>query len=132
MNPQQKGLKNTVIWLMIGVALFLDGIQILLQSIPLVGQTLGWLIVGVEYGTYIFWFRLHGISFLSIKRAPTLGIGALVEMATAGIFPAFTAVVARIALTSKIKEVAGSGSIGKVVGNIGPRVDNREGVREAA
>ena len=125
MNPQQKGLKSATVWLMVGVALFLDGIQILLQFIPLVGQTLGWLIVGVEYGTYIFWFRLHGISFLSIKRAPTLGIGALVEMATAGIFPAFTAVVARIAFTSKIKEVAGSGSIGKVVGSIRPRMDSK-------
>ena len=127
MNPQQKGLKSTTIGFMIGVAAFFDMLQILLSWI-----LLGWLIIPIEYGTFWLWFKFNGISFFSMKRAPTLGIGALIETATAGIFPAFTAVVARIALTSKIKEVAGSGSTGKVVGSIGPRVDNREGVREAA
>jgi len=99
MEQEKKGLKSTTIWLMTGVAFFFDCIQIAFGWIGL-----GFLMIPIEYGTFWLWFKFNGISFFSMKRAKTLGIGALIETATAGIFPAFTAVVARIALTSKIKE----------------------------
>ena len=124
---QQKGLKTTTIWLMIGVAAFFDALQALLSWI-----FLGWLIIPVEYGTFWLWFKFNGISFFSMKRAPALGIGALIEIVTAGIFPAFTAVVARIALTSKIKEVASPREEGRVVGSIGQNVDNQSNLEKAA
>lgn len=112
---------------MIGVAAFFDALQALLSWI-----FLGWLMIPLEYATFWLWFKLNGISFFSMKRAPTLGIGALVETVTGGIFPAFTAVVARIALTSKIKSVITSSEDGRVIGSIGPSVDNKEEKRRAA
>lgn len=84
---------------MIGVAAFFDALQAMLSWL-----LIGWLIIPIEYGTFWLWFKFNGISFFSMKRAPTLGIGAVIETITAGIFPAFTAVVARIAFTSKIEE----------------------------
>lgn len=112
---------------MIGVAAFFDALQAILSWI-----FLGWLIIPVEYGTFWLWFKFNGINFFSMKRAKTLGIGALIEIVTAGIFPAFTAVVARIAFTSKIKEATGSGGVGRVVGSIGQNVDNQSNLEKAA
>lgn len=110
-----------------GVASFFDMLQI---AFSWFGG--GWLIIPIQYGTLILWFRFHGLNFLSMKRAPTLGIGALIETVTAGIFPAFTAVVARIAFTEKIKEKVDTAPAGKVVGRIGPKVDNDQDMEKAA
>jgi len=112
---------------MIGVAAFFDALQILLSWI-----LLGWLIIPIEYGTFMLWFKFNGISFLSMKRAPALGIGALLEILTAGIFPAFTAVVARVAFTSRLQQATEKTGMGRVVGQIGPRVDNEESMKKAA
>lgn len=125
-QDQPKGLKTATIWLMVSVALFFDALQIAFSWIGL-----GFLLIPIEYGTFWLWFKFNNVNFFSMKRAKTLGIGALVETATAGIFPAFTAVVARIALTSKIKDTINPNN-GKVAGSIEPNVDNRRDGRRAA
>ena len=129
MDQQQKqtGLKSATIWLMIGVALLFDALQIAFSWIGL-----GLLLIPIEYGTFWLWFKFNGINFFSMKRVKALGIGALFEIATAGIFPAFTAVVARIAFTSKIKQVAKSAVGGRVVGSIDRNVDNKNNLEKAA
>ena len=122
MNNDKKGLKTTTIWLMVGVALLFDAVQILFSWF---GG--GWLLIPIQYGTFILWFKLQGISFLSMKRAPSLVIGGFVETLTAGIFPAFTAVVARVAFTSKIQQAEA-----RVVGSISPKDGDSTEQKKAA
>lgn len=99
-DEQNKGLKSTTIWLMIGVALLFDVLQTALSYL-----FLGWLMIPVFYLTYWMWFKIHGVSFLTLKRAPTQAVGAFLEVISAGIIPAFTFIVVRVAITSKIKSV---------------------------
>lgn len=66
---------------------------------------LGVLIIPIFYLHFWLWFRLRGVKFISMKRAPTLGIGALLEFLTAGIIPGFTFIVLRTALDYKIKKI---------------------------
>ncbi len=100
MPEKKKELETATIALMTAVALFYDVLQILLALI-----FLGWLILPVAYLTFFVWFKMHGLSFISLKRAPTLGIGFLLEFISAGIIPAITFAVLRVALDSKIKKM---------------------------
>ncbi len=94
---QNKGLSSSTIALMVGVALLFDTIQALLTPIGV-----GWFVPILSYPTFWLWFKLKGFSFLSLKRAPILGIGALIEIIPGiGALPALTATVARVALTAK-------------------------------
>ena len=95
-----KGLSSTTIAFMVGVALFYDVLQILLDLLAV-----GWIITPIAYLTFIVWFKIHRLSFLSLKRAPTLGVGALLEIFSAGLIPAITFTVLRIALDQKLKKL---------------------------
>jgi hypothetical protein len=96
----QKGLKSSTVVFMVVVALFFDVLQALLTPV-----VIGYFVPVIAYPTFWLWFRLHGLSFFTLKRAPVLGIGALVELIPGlDILPAFTLTVARIALTHKIEE----------------------------
>lgn len=85
---------------MVGVALFYDALQALLSWLGI-----GWLIIPVAYGHFWLWFRMHGLKFFSMKRAPSLGVGVLLEFVTAGIIPSITLNVLRVALDYKVKKV---------------------------
>ena len=98
---EKKGLNNTTIALMVSVALFYDTLQVLLALI-----FIGWLIIPIAYLTFFVWFRMRGLKFLSLKRAPTLGIGVFLEFISAGIIPSITFSVLRTALDYKIKKIA--------------------------
>ncbi|MEK9171681.1 MAG: hypothetical protein AAB782_00375 [Patescibacteria group bacterium] len=100
MPEEKKGLNNTTIALMVSVALFYDVLQILLSYI-----LMGWFIIPIAYLTFFVWFRIHGLKFLSMKRAPTLGVGAFLEIISAGIIPSITFTVLRISLDSKLKKL---------------------------
>jgi len=99
MQDEKKGLNNTTIALMASVALFYDTLQVLLALI-----FMGWLIIPIAYLTFFVWFRMRGLKFLSLKRAPTLGIGLFLEFISAGIIPSITFSVLRTALDYKIKK----------------------------
>ena len=92
-ESKEKSLKTTTVVFMIVVAFFYDVIQILLSWIGV-----GWLIMPVFYLHFYVWFKMHGVKFFTMKRAPYAGIGLLLETVTAGILPAFTFLVLRIAL----------------------------------
>ncbi|GEM_PF-4132983 len=134
MKPEEKkGLDNATIALMTAVALFYDVLQILLALI-----FLGWLILPIAYLTFFVWFKIHGLNFLSLKRAPTIGVGFLLEFISAGIIPAITFAVLRVALDSKMKKIIGkipggqmaSGALANKMGvarvNSGPREQQSE------
>lgn len=93
-------LKTATIWLMISVALFYDVIQILFSWMGL-----GWLIMPIFYLHFWFWFKIHGVKFFTMKRAKGLGIGGLLEAATAGIIPGFTFNVFMIAMDNRLHGV---------------------------
>lgn len=65
-NKKEVGLKKTTVWLMIGVALFFDALQILLDFI-----LMGWLVTIFGGMTFGLWFKMHGYSF--IKRGRIAG-----------------------------------------------------------
>ena len=107
---KEKGLKVTTVWLMIAVALFFDVLQALLLAVGI-----GYFVPVISYPTFWLWFKLHGINFFSMKRAPVLGIGALIELIPGfDLLPAFTVTVARIALASKLQSVAPGADITKL------------------
>jgi hypothetical protein len=85
---------------MVGVAAFFDTLAFLLNLV-----LMGWLVVPVQYATFYVWFKMKGLSFFSLKKAPSHVAGSILEILSAGILPAFTAVVARVALSTKIKQV---------------------------
>jgi hypothetical protein len=122
MSKSKPQLESGTIWLMIAVALFYDALQALLDLIAI-----GWLFVPVAYMHFWLWFKLKGIDFFSAKRASTIGAGMVFELLTAGILPAMTFTVARIAFDHKVKQ-AGA----QVVGNIKPSADNQSDIEEAA
>ena len=101
MQDEKKGLNNTTIALMVSVALFYDTLQVLLALI-----FIGWLIIPIAYLTFFVWFRMRGLKFLSLKRAPTLGIGVFLEFISVGIIPSITFSVLRTALDYKVKKIA--------------------------
>jgi hypothetical protein len=107
-TPQQEQpkpgpqLDTSTIWFMIGVALLFDAIQALLDLIAI-----GWIFVPVAYFTFWLWFKFKGINFFSAKRGAVIGAGVAFELLTAGILPAMTFTVARIALDYKIKKAVG-------------------------
>ncbi|KKQ83508.1 MAG: hypothetical protein UT07_C0003G0008 [Parcubacteria group bacterium GW2011_GWB1_38_8] len=99
MSEEKKELSTTTITFMVLVALFYDTLQFVLSWIGV-----GWLIIPIAYLTFFIWFKMCGLNFLSLKRAPTLGIGGLLEIASAGIIPSFTFIVLRISLDYKIRK----------------------------
>ncbi len=54
--------------LMLIVALLFDGIQILVQLIPVAGQILGSAIGLIAFMTFFLWFAMKGMRFLTAGR----------------------------------------------------------------
>ncbi len=99
MPPEnQKSLSTATIGLMVGVALLFDALQALFSWF---GG--GWLIIPPAYGTFWLWFKMKGIKFFTLKRAPSMSIGVGLEFITAGIIPSITFNVLRTALDYKLK-----------------------------
>ena len=97
---EKKGLSSSTIGLMAGVAIFLDTLKALLDFI-----FMGWLVTIFYYMTFWLWFKMKGLNFFTLKRAPTQVIGFLIEMIPGiNILPAFTFTVVKIALDNKFKE----------------------------
>lgn len=102
MDKPKPELSDVTIMLMIGTALLFDGIQILLSWF---GG--GWLVMFVAYPTFIVWFWMKGINFISRKKALVQVAGAALETLTAGIVPGFTVVVSLVALENKVRNKVG-------------------------
>lgn len=81
-QPQNKPktLPKHTIGLMIAVALLYDGIQALLQIIPLMGQILSTFVGFFAFGTFYLWFKFKGFKFATVKRAGALGGGFILEL----------------------------------------------------
>lgn len=102
-EPRQ--LKDTTIGLMISVALFYDGLQALLQLIPVAGQILAGLVAIFAFLTFWLWFRLNGIKFSTPKRSAVMGTGFIIELIPIlNILPAWTLAVAIIVADLKVKK----------------------------
>ena len=85
---------------MAATALFFDALQALLTPI-----FMGWMVTPIAYGTFWLWFKTRGLNFFTMKRAPTLGIGFLIEMIPGlDVLPTITYTVVRVALDAKFKE----------------------------
>jgi hypothetical protein len=79
--------------IMFGVALTIDGVQFLINLIPVIG----WIIVSIlSVGVALMfytWFKLNGVSFIrgkaALLRVATISIGTIIE-----IFPVFNSLPA--------------------------------------
>jgi len=111
---KERGLKNHTIALMICTALFFDVLQFLLGFIYM-----GW-VVGIFAGmTFWLWFRLSGvpIGFGSPKRMAGFAGASIVEMVPIPLLaslPAWTALVATLALKNKLQEIVPGADIVKL------------------
>lgn len=107
---ENKGLSSATIGLMIVVALFFDTIQALLTPV-----LVGYFVPIISYPTFWLWFKMKGLNFFTMKRAPTMAVGALLEIIPGvDVIPAFTFTVIRVALDAKFKEVTTDAIIERV------------------
>lgn len=84
---------------MVSVALFFETLQALLTLI-----FMGWLVTPVMHATFWMWFKMRGHSFYTLKRAPSMSVGVLLEIIPGvSIIPAFTFNVLRAALDTRFK-----------------------------
>ena len=128
MKPEEKkGLDNTTIALMISVAVFYDILQWLLVFL-----FMDWLVSIFALMTFYVWFKRHGISFATPKRATTFVSATAIESVPIistflSWLPAWTAAVTIIALDTKVKKVLGQIPGGQMAGNV---LSNKMGVAQ--
>lgn len=108
-EKKEKGLKTTTVWLMIGVAIFFDTLQVLLDFL-----LMGWLVTIFASLTFYVWFKGHGISFMRPKRFFAFGGGFLIDLIPILGWFAWTATVSYLALTKKIQDVVPGADITKL------------------
>lgn len=107
----KKGLKSTTVGLMAGVALFLDTLKALLDFI-----LMGWIVLPFYYMTFWLWFKMHGLNYFSLRRAPTHVLGFAIELIPGiSVLPAMTFAVVRVALDAKFKESVSDNIIGRTI-----------------
>lgn len=148
----ERRISKTTFWLMVGVAIFFDLIQIILTLLA-VGIVADSLITVVAGLTFFLWFKLKGVQFNNSKKILTAGGSFLVEaIPVLNVIPTWTISVILTALGEKIpivktatqmasgktasptKTIAGkvgptTGQIRKATGNT---VSSIDGVRRAA
>ncbi len=99
-------IKDSTAFLMIFIALCLDGIQALIGWIPIFGNILSALLSIFIFMTFLLWFKMHGIKMLTPKRFGAMALGGLVEILPyINLLPAWTAVVVYLIGSTKIKEL---------------------------
>lgn len=95
--------------LMIWLALFYDGIQFLLNFIPIIGNILSSLLIGLwAWLSFYIWFKIKGVSFSKPSRSITLfgaGITEMVPLLNA--LPAWTLAVLILIATTKAEDALG-------------------------
>lgn len=105
--------KQRVDWitaiLMIWLALFYDGTQFLLNFIPVIGNMLSSLLIGLwAWLSFYIWFKIKGVSFSKPTRSITLfgaGITEMVPILNA--LPAWTLAVLILIATTKAEDSIG-------------------------
>lgn len=108
MEKKNKEIKDTTAGLMIGTALFFDGLQAIFQVAPAIGQILAAMIAVVAFLTFWLWFKLYGVNFATPKRSAYLGGGFIIELIPIlDILPAWTLAVTLIITDLKIKRRVG-------------------------
>ena len=107
MAEEKKRLSEATKALMVAVAIFFDGLQLLIQIIPVVGQILSILISIFASLTFYLWFKINNINFVNPKRAGYLAGGFLIELTPLlNILPAWTLAVVLLIRNSNAKKKA--------------------------
>ena len=107
-SNDEKELSSATTYLMVSVALIIDGLQFLINLIPLVGQVISFFITIFAYMLFWLWFRINGINLFETKRAMKSIVTFLAEMIPfIDMLPAWTYLVVTTANSTKIKKVMG-------------------------
>lgn len=97
----EKRISSFTAGFMITVAVFFDGIQFLLNLIPLIGTASAEVLGIIAWLIFYIWFKMKGVSFSDTKKSAALLLGGIVElMPVLSALPAWTlSTVLIIALT---------------------------------
>lgn len=105
-RKREAGLKKITIGLMIGVALFFDALQVILDFF-----FMGWLVTIFGGMTFWFWFRIHGYSFMKPKRVA----GSIATLLTDAVpvlgWLSWTIAITIFTLKNKIQETVPGGQV---------------------
>ena len=93
--------------LIIGTALFFDFALALIWLVPFIGPAGAWAFSIFPLMTFLLWFKMRGMNFMTPKRVFTLP-GAYIIEAILSILPAWTMSVLILLGTEKIKQVTGA------------------------
>lgn len=95
--------------LMIWLALFYDGIQFLLNFIPVVGNLLSAILIGLwAWLSFYIWFKIKGVNFSKPTRSITLFGAGITEMVPLlNVLPAWTLAVLILIATTKAEDTIG-------------------------
>ena len=103
-EKKEEGLKNTTIALMVGTALFFDMLQWLLAFV-----FMDWLVGFFAFLTFLLWFKIHGMKFMTPKRIATMGGAFIIEIVPIlSALPAWTGAVVILILDYKAKKLLAS------------------------
>lgn len=106
-EEKHSGFGGATFILMLIVALLFDGIQILLQFIPIAGQILGSVIGLLAFMTFFLWFALKGTRFLTAGKMMTMTGTLFVEaIPLVGSLPLWTLSIVLMFITSKLGRAA--------------------------
>lgn len=106
-NTEQKEISITTLILMVGVAIFYDVFQLIIEIIPLVGQILSLFITLFAFLTFYVWFKIKGRSFASPKRAMAMGAGVIIEIIPIlNILPGWTVAVLFLVGIERVEKIA--------------------------
>jgi hypothetical protein len=111
-SKRRKEIANSTLFLMLGVALFYDIVQFVLDLIPIAGWILAEFIALFAFLTFFVWFKLYGRSFTSPKRFSAMAVGSIIEMVPIlNGLPGWTVAVILLVVVER-----GEAALSKVVG----------------
>src|SRR3989338_7369190 len=127
MEQEEKEIKTVTSVFMIIVALLFDGVQALINLIPVVGQVLSFFISVLSFLTFYVWFKMNGVTFAKPKRVLKFGGSFFVELIPIlNILPALSLAVFMMISETKMKkvlaQVPGGDKVTSVVSGNKPKV----------
>lgn len=106
MENEEQEIKKVTAAFMIIVALIFDGVQALVNLIPVIGQVLSFFISIFSFLTFYVWFKMNGVSFSKPKKVLRFWGGAFVEaIPILNVLPALTLSVFVMLSETRTKKV---------------------------
>lgn len=133
-EEQENQLSKITIGLMMVVALFYDLVQFGVNFIPAIGQIASALVAILAFCHFFLWFKMHGVSFVGIKKILTMGAGFLIELIPVlNMLPGWMVAVAGTIVLSRVPaaQMVAQAASGNVAGAV-KGINASQGLTHAA